>query len=91
MFFNLGFFSIGVCLAQTKALPAQIPRLPHDYLGTAGGFQACLQNLGAFVIPTYIVANIAGSNYGILFMIVAIVLALYAITCIIIPKEVGMH
>ena len=91
VFFNLGFFSIGVCLAQTKALPAQIPRLPHDYLGTAGGFQACLQNLGAFVIPTYIVANIAGSNYGILFMIVAIVLALYAITCIIIPKEVGMH
>ena len=91
VFFNLAFFSIGVCLAQTKALPAQIPSLPHQYLGTAGGFQACLQNFGAFVIPTYIVANVAGSNYGILFAIVAVILVIYAVNCFILPKDVGMQ
>ena len=86
----IAYIFIGGALAQTKALPAQIPGLPPDHFGTAGGFQAMLQNLGAFIGPTYFVALIAGSNYTMIFVLSAVLFAVYFIFCLMIPKNMGL-
>lgn len=82
-------FFLGGLLSGTKALPGQIPELPAKYVGTAGGFQACLQNLGAFVGPTFILAPIAGGDMFVLEMLIVAVVAIYFIWVLFLPKEVG--
>ena len=86
----IAYVFIGGALAQTKALPAQIPGLPEDHFGTAGGFQAMLQNLGAFVGPTYFVALIAGSDFTMMFVLSAVLFAVYFALCLAIPKDMGL-
>ncbi|MGN0078415.1 MAG: nitrate/nitrite transporter [Coriobacteriales bacterium] len=89
VFLFLQAFFLGGLLSGTKALPGQIPELPAEYVGTAGGFQACLQNLGAFVGPTFIIAPIAGDNMFLLEMLIVAFVVLYFLWCLLIPKEVG--
>lgn len=86
---SIGFFAVGGCLALQQGLPGQIPRLPRECLGSAGGFHTSLQNLGAFVVPTYFVAAIAGSNYTLLWILTAVVFVLAAVCYLIMPKDVG--
>ena len=82
-------FFLGGLLSGSKALPGQIPDLPAEYVGTAGGFQACLQNLGAFVGPTFILTPIAGPNMFVLEMLIVAVVVIYFFWCLLIPKNVG--
>lgn len=49
---------MGVMLPMGKTLPALIPDVKREHLGAVGGFQSSMQNLGAFLLPAYVVAPI---------------------------------
>jgi NNP family nitrate/nitrite transporter-like MFS transporter len=54
------------------SMPIRLPEIGPVYAGTAGGFAATLQLLGAVVIPTYIAGPIAGSNINMFFIVAGI-------------------
>ena len=87
----LELFVIGGCLSQTKALPAQLPDLPKELVGTAGGFQATLQNLGSFVLPTYVLSAIAGPDFLLLGNLIAVGFLVYAVITLFVPKDAGLR
>ena len=49
-----------------------------------------LQNLGAFVCPTYFVALIAGANYTLMFVLIAVLFGIYFLFALAIPKNMGL-
>ena len=55
---------LGVLLPLGKTLPALLPDVKLKHLGAAGGLQSMLQNLGAWLIPAYIISPIAVSAFG---------------------------
>lgn len=55
---------LGVLLPMGKTLPALLPDVRAARLGAAGGFQSMLQNLGAWLIPAYIITPIATAITG---------------------------
>ncbi|MBX9033752.1 MFS transporter [Gordonibacter massiliensis (ex Traore et al. 2017)] len=58
-----GFF-MGVILPMGKTLPALIPGVRPEHLGAVGGIQSSFQNLGAWILPAYIIAPVATSVAG---------------------------
>lgn len=69
---------LGACIALTGmaiggfmplllSTPIQLPGIGFTYAGVAGGFASTMQLLGAVVIPTYIIAPIAGDNMNLFF------------------------
>ena len=60
--------AMGGLMPILMSIPIQLPEIGPAYAGTAGGFTSTLQLLGAVVIPTYIVAPIAGTNMHIFFL-----------------------
>ncbi len=50
---------MGVILPLGKTLPALIPGVNPEHLGAVGGIQSSFQNLGAWILPAYIIAPIA--------------------------------
>lgn len=55
---------MGVLLPMGKTLPALIPDMKPEYLGAVGGIQSSFQNLGAWILPAYIIAPIATAIDG---------------------------
>lgn len=55
---------MGVILPLGKTLPALIPGVNPEHLGAVGGIQSSFQNLGAWVLPAYVVAPIATQVAG---------------------------
>ena len=51
---------MGLLLPIGKTLPAVIPGVKPEHLGAVGGIQSSMQNLGAGLLPAYIVAPLAG-------------------------------
>ena len=56
---------MGTLLPLGKSLPALIPNIKEEHLGAAGGIQSMFQNLGAWLIPAYILAPIITSTTGV--------------------------
>jgi NNP family nitrate/nitrite transporter-like MFS transporter len=65
-------FCTGLCRAGilpiAMSLPVQLSQIGPKYAGAAGGVTATMQLLGAVVLPTYIVAPIAGEDVGVFFI-----------------------
>lgn len=78
----LGFASA----ALIKSCVGLIPTIKPDRMGTAGGIQTFFQNLGAFIIPSFIMAPIAAGNYTVLFYLVAVCAALCVVTFFFVPE-----
>lgn len=78
-FFILSGIFMGAVSPVIISRTAELPNLRKSSLGTAGGMVTSLQMLGAFLIPTYIVAAISGSNYEIMFIIAAVLAILTGI------------
>ncbi len=89
LLFCLTFFW-GGAMAVNQGLPGQIPDLAAEYVGAGGGFLACLQNLGAFVIPTCVLSPIAGSDYFLFYMLLSVVAVVYVAWMVLLPKGVGV-
>ncbi len=88
--FACHIFCVGGLMGQVKALPAQLSDLPREYVGAAGGFQSTLQNLGGFLIPTYVVALIAGNDYQLMYNVIACTFLAFALVTLLIPKDAGV-
>ena len=48
----------GVLIPMGKTLPALLPDIKLSHIGAAGGMQSMMQNLGAFLIPSFVVTPI---------------------------------
>lgn len=80
---------VGGTLPLAKSLPAQLPDIHKEHMGAAGGLHATIQNLFAFVIPSYIIAPLAGLNYDLLNGVSYIVLmAICGVCAMMLPKLV---
>jgi NNP family nitrate/nitrite transporter-like MFS transporter len=51
------------------SLPVQLDEIGPVYAGTAGGFLATIQLIGAVVVPTYVITPIAGANMNLFFIL----------------------
>jgi NNP family nitrate/nitrite transporter-like MFS transporter len=68
------------------SVPMLLPEIGPAYAGSAGGIIATLQVLGAVVIPTFIIAPLAGVNAHLLFGLAAVCSALIAIPAMFLPE-----
>jgi cyanate permease len=48
----------GVLIPMGKTLPALVPDIKLSHIGAAGGMQSMFQNLGAFLVPSFIITPI---------------------------------
>lgn len=60
---------LGGMIPTLMALPVQFREIGPVYAGTAGGIVGTVQLLGAVLVPSYIIAPIAGSNFALLFLL----------------------
>lgn len=84
---------MGTLLPMGKTLPALIPGAKPEYLGAIGGIQSSFQNLGAWILPAYIVAPIAEIYFGgapmALLVGGGIVVFLSGVFILFLPKDTG--
>ncbi|MDR3308104.1 MAG: MFS transporter [Coriobacteriales bacterium] len=86
-FVILGFEGLlyGVLIPMGKTLPALIPDVKLSHVGVTGGMQSMMQNLGAFLIPSFVVTPVctalAGGNEVLLPLYVFSGAAICSIAC----------
>ena len=80
-------YVFGFCgCAFIKGCVGKIPSIKREYMGTAGGIQTFFQNLGAYLIPSFVFAPLSGGNYITMFLIVCGAMALGIILTIFMPE-----
>jgi cyanate permease len=81
---------LGILLPMGKTLPALLPDVKLKHLGAAGGLQSTMQNLGAWLIPAYIVtpvvAMVAGGSNEALFVGGGISVLIATLMIILVPE-----
>lgn len=68
LLFVTGFCGMGFT-AFLQSLPAHFREIGHRYAGSATGFVLTLQLTASVVLPSYVIAPIAGENYRLLFLL----------------------
>lgn len=86
----LGFF-MGIGMPLLASFPMLLPEVGPIYAGTAGGLIATLQLIGAFFIPSFIVAPIVGNNFNNIFIFASILLLIFGIINMFLPELGGKH
>lgn len=61
--------AVSASIPLLMSLPVQLKEIGPVYAGTAGGFLATIQLIGAVVVPTYIITPIAGGNMNVFFIL----------------------
>jgi Nitrate/nitrite transporter len=82
----LGGFLLGACAPLLMAFPVLLPEVGPVYAGSAGGVISTLQMLGAFFIPSMIIAPLAGSNFNLIFALACLCCGLIAVVTIFLPE-----
>lgn len=81
---------LGILLGMSTPLfmsfPMLLPEIGPVYAGTAGGLIATLQLIGAFFIPSFIIAPIAGTNYNMLFALGSLSLFMVGMVALSLPE-----
>lgn len=77
---------MGISTPLLMAFPMLLPEIGPVYAGSAGGLMATLQLIGAFFIPSFIIAPIAGDNYTLLFALASLFLALLGVVSLFLPE-----
>lgn len=85
----IGYFFAFVGCGFIKGCVAKIPTIKREHMGTAGGIQTFFQNLGAFVIPSFVLAPLSGGDYILMFYMVSALLALAVIVVAFLLPELG--
>jgi len=78
--------SLGISTPLLMTFPMLLPEIGPEYAGSAGGLMATLQLTGAVLIPSFIIAPLAGTNYNILFLLASIFLILFGIASLFLPE-----
>jgi fucose permease len=90
VFLWIGLFITGVTMGGLMPLltsiPIQLSDIGPTYAGTAGGFTGTLELLGAVVIPTYIIAPIAGTNMNLFFLLGSICMIVLCVFVLFLPE-----
>lgn len=68
IFFVAGTIYGGV-LPMFMLYPSILPGVDHDNSGTAGGLITVLNMLGSFVMPSFVITPIAGSDYNLIIIL----------------------
>lgn len=86
-----GLFLSGICtgglMPLIMSVPVRQPEIGSRYAGTAGGVIATLQLLGAVIVPTYVAAPVAGTNYTLFYVITGAFMLIALAAVIMLPKE----
>ena len=82
------FFGFASC-AFMKSCVGKIPTIKREYMGTAGGIQTFFQNLGAYLIPGFILAPLSGGNYVLMFYMVSGIMLLGILVVAFLLPELG--
>lgn len=82
----MGGFGLGACAPLLMAFPALLPEVGPVYAGSAGGVIGTLQMMGAFFIPSMIIAPLAGSNFNMIFGLACLCCALIVFVAISLPE-----
>jgi NNP family nitrate/nitrite transporter-like MFS transporter len=72
------------------SLPMLLPGLGSAYAGSAGGIISTFQMAGAFIIPSYAITMLAGSNANQIFLYISASYLLYGGVLLLIP-ELGLR
>lgn len=82
------FFGFAGC-GFIKSCVGRIPSIRPEHMGTAGGIQTFFQNLGAFVIPSFVLAPLCSGNYVLMFYLVSVLLFLGILVVAFLLPELG--
>ena len=86
----LGAFIMWGNIGIIKGSVGMIPTIKREHMGTAGGIQTFFQNLGAFILPSFVISPLSGGNMVTFFLILAgCVIAAGLIFCLFVP-ELGL-
>lgn len=86
----IGLVEGGVTPVAKSLIPrmALHEHLPMESVGTAGGIHTSIMYLGAFFLPTYLVAAVAGDDFHKVFLISALLMAVGGLVNFLIPASV---
>ncbi|MCR4771655.1 MAG: MFS transporter [Oscillospiraceae bacterium] len=84
--FGCGYFVMGFA-GFILTLPMYLPEVGKRYSATGSGLVLTVQLIGAVVVPTYIAAPIAGSNFRLLYYIFALFVLLFGIFSRFVPLD----
>jgi Nitrate/nitrite transporter len=82
----IGGFMLGACAPLLMAFPALLPDVSPVYAGSAGGVICTMQMMGGFVIPSLIIAPLAGSNFNMIFALACLCCGLIAVIGLFLPE-----
>ncbi len=88
--FATGFIAV-VFLPFLQSMPAYLEGIGRKYAATATGTAMTMQLLCCVIIPSYVVAPIAGDNYLLLFGLMGAMAILPILLCSFVPFELLMH
>lgn len=77
---------LGMSPPLLMAFPMLLPEIGPVYAGTAGGIMATLQLIGAFFIPSFIIAPIAGQNFTVLFALGSASCLIFGLITLLLPE-----
>lgn len=77
---------LGAAMPIFMSAPVLLEGIGVKYAGSAAGVIATLQLLGAVLIPTYILAPIAGNNYVLMFSLASVCMVIMFFAGLMIPE-----
>ncbi|MEA4849637.1 MAG: MFS transporter, partial [Clostridiaceae bacterium] len=80
-------FSLGGLLPLFMSLPIKLNAIGGKYAGTAGGLISTMQLLGAVIVPTYIVAPVAGDSFELMFILAGVCAGLVCVFSFFFSRE----
>ena len=79
--------AIGGAMPIYFTMPIRLRENSSDNISTAGGLITTFQLGGAVIVPSYIIAPIAGNNYSEIFILTAVVIAIAVGLGVLLEKE----
>lgn len=82
----LGALCCGALVPISMSALPYLPGMKGEYMGAAGGYANTMRFLAAFIIPSYIIAPIAGTNYNIFMAFAAGAVVLFGVFTLLLPE-----
>lgn len=82
----IGALCCGALVPVSMSAMVYIPGMKPEYMGAAGGYANTMRFLAAFVIPSYIIAPIAGTNFNVFMAFAAAAVVLFGVFTLGLPE-----
>lgn len=86
VFYFIGAYCLAAMVPVMMSAMVLIPGMKAEYMGAAGGFMNTARFVAAFVIPSYLFAGIAGSNFNLIFIMTAVSGLLMGVFAMFVPE-----